>query len=182
MNDRACEWGVFADRALVLPLPLPEKSFEHSLAGGALVLLAGSWETFPSQAVGAHSRLGERRTGRSILHDLDDLALRANQRLPAFAASFVRAGAPAQREERHASECQREADPGKETREQSCVHARMPSFLCGALVTRLKNQFWIGWKTGHVNGVSLQMEHLCFSLPSLKSVTIAPWHPGHLSS
>ena len=109
MNDRACEWGLFANRALVLQLAFLDERLDRPLAAGTRVLI-GCYRSGRAEAAAAADI-------RTVECHSDHLALGANQSLIALAARFAGARAPAQREERHASECQREnrGDPG------SCV-------------------------------------------------------------
>ena len=52
MNDRAREWGLFADRALVLQLAVQEERLDRALAAGTGVFTPGRWKTGSWHAVG----------------------------------------------------------------------------------------------------------------------------------
>lgn len=51
-------------------------------------------------------------------------------------------------------------------------------FVFVVVLINREGQVSVEWKTGQVKGDSLQTEHLRFSLPSLKSVVIAPLTAG----
>ena len=89
MDDRAGEWGLFADRALVFQLALFEERLDGSLTAGTCVAVKGLRPavTYAVAAVPGTADI------RAIDSHRDHLALRANKRLLALAGIFVGARA-----------------------------------------------------------------------------------------
>ena len=99
MRLRAGEWGLFADRALVLQLAFLKERRDRALAAGTCVPIGRDRNV--RSVIVTMPRPAEIR---SVDSHRDHLALRANERLLALAARFGGARAAGHREQRRERE------------------------------------------------------------------------------